>query len=91
MTKCVFCDEPATEKHHVVPRSQGGTDTIDCCGTCGNQVHMLFENKALAVMSLEELANTDEMRRYLKWREKHPGKHKARMSNRVKKWRQYHR
>lgn len=31
---CVFCGRPATNRHHVVYRSQGGTDgpTIPVCG-----------------------------------------------------------
>lgn len=31
---CVFCGRSATNQHHVVPRSQGGTDgaTISVCG-----------------------------------------------------------
>ena len=31
---CVFCGRPATNQHHVVPRSQGGTDgaTLSVCG-----------------------------------------------------------
>ena len=31
---CAFCGRPATERHHVVPRSQGGSKgpTIPVCG-----------------------------------------------------------
>lgn len=39
-THCPFCGRPATNNHHIVPRSQGGTDgpLISVCGlgnTCG--------------------------------------------------------
>lgn len=31
---CPFCGKPSTNRHHIVPRSQGGHDgpTIDVCG-----------------------------------------------------------
>lgn len=44
--RCPFCGRPATNRHHIVPRSQGGTDgaTIDVCGAgnasgCHGKLH----------------------------------------------------
>ena len=33
-SECPFCGRPTTNRHHVIPRSQGGHDgpTIDVCG-----------------------------------------------------------
>lgn len=49
---CPFCGFPATNKHHVVPRSQGGTygATITVCGH-GNMTgcHAKFHNHTLHV------------------------------------------
>lgn len=36
---CVECEAQATEKHHVIPRSRGGTFTVDLCGACHGLVH----------------------------------------------------
>lgn len=31
---CPFCGKPSTNRHHIIPRSQGGHDgpTVDVCG-----------------------------------------------------------
>jgi hypothetical protein len=42
-------------------------------------------------MSLEELVATEQVQKYIKWRRKHPGEHRHRMSRGVKKWKRYHR
>ena len=36
---CFECGAPATERHHVVPASLGGTKTIPLCGECHAKVH----------------------------------------------------
>jgi hypothetical protein len=36
---CFECDAPATEEHHVIPESLGGTRTVPLCGPCHNRVH----------------------------------------------------
>lgn len=93
---CSIC-EMETErlvKHHVRPKSKGGKhgETVGCCPPCASQVHMLFTEKELAAMSLEELLETEKMRKYLTWRRKHPGDHHGhRMSRKVRKWKEYHR
>lgn len=83
---CEICStDEAVEKHHVVPKSKGGKETIDCCSDCGGQVHMLFTNEDLGKMTLTDLMNTNKMRKYIKWKQKHPGNHRHRMSNEVKR------
>lgn len=52
---------------------------------------MLFTNNELASLSLDELTSHEKMVKYLKWKEKHLGPHKHRMSNEVKKWKKTHR
>lgn len=39
MTHCVECHAPATELHHVIPKSRGGTFTVPLCGSCHGKVH----------------------------------------------------
>lgn len=89
---CKICEtDEATQRHHVLPKSKGGKDTVWCCDDCGGQVHMFFNNNELANMTLEQLLNTDKMRAYIAWKKKHPGKHKHRMSTVVKQWKKGHR
>lgn len=38
---CFECGAPATERHHVVPASLGGTKTIPLCGDCHAKVHRI--------------------------------------------------
>ena len=93
--KCGICGEESDRlyRHHVRPVSKGGRhgEIVKCCDTCSNQVHMLFNEKELAAMTLEELLATEKMQRYVKWRKKHPGEHTHRMSKNVKQWKRYHR
>ncbi len=97
MTTCAIChtitESDVTTKHHVLPKSKGGRhkETIICCPDCGKQVHILFNEKELASMSLDELLKTEEMIKYIKWKRTHPGNHKHRMSKKVRQWKRYHR
>lgn len=91
---CRICGtDEAVEKHHVLPKSKGGSklETVMCCSDCGGQVHMLFNNSELASMTFEELMSKEKMISYIKWKQKHPGSHKHRMSNDVKRWKSNHR
>jgi 5-methylcytosine-specific restriction enzyme A len=85
---CELCKGETTtwEKHHKIPRCKGGRhgEILKVCKTCGGQVHMLFTVKELAKMTLEQLTSTPEMRKYLEWKQKHPGEFRHRMSTRVK-------
>jgi len=38
---CFECGATATEKHHVIPRSLGGTRTVALCGSCHGKVHRM--------------------------------------------------
>lgn len=37
--ECFECGKPATEDHHVIPQSLGGTKTVPLCGGCHNLAH----------------------------------------------------
>jgi hypothetical protein len=37
--ECFECGAPATEDHHVIPQSLGGTKTVPLCGCCHERVH----------------------------------------------------
>lgn len=42
---CFECGEPATENHHVIPKSLGGKATVPLCSECHARVHGLDEVK----------------------------------------------
>jgi len=39
MKLCFECGQSATEDHHVIPESRGGTKTVPLCGKCHDLVH----------------------------------------------------
>ena len=99
---CKICEtDEAVVRHHIIPKSRSNgisktladqyNITVGCCSDCANQIHQLFTNKELAGKGLEKLLQTEEMRKYIKWKKKHPGDHSYRMSNKVKDWKRYHR
>lgn len=95
---CKVCNtDQAVQKHHITPKSRSAftapkeTETIECCSDCGNQVHMLFNNKKLSELGFEGLMKSDVMLKYIQWKKKHPGDHTYRASRKVKEWKRYHR
>lgn len=73
VTPCALCqrDVPPRflEKHHLVPRSLGGEETIDVCNACGDQVHRLFSNQELAETyhTVAALKSDPRMQKWLRW------------------------
>ncbi len=59
----------AVTRHHVVPRSEGGRDTVWLCRACHLQLHACFTNETLAAElgSLERLRSDPVVERYLHW------------------------
>lgn len=37
--RCFECSDLASEMHHVIPQSRGGTKTVPLCGACHDLVH----------------------------------------------------
>ena len=96
--KCEICQiDDAVEKHHLIPRQRhkanhkANREVVQCCYDCARQVHMLFNEKELAGMALGDLLDTPQMQKYLKWKKKHSGVHRHKMSSRVKTWKKYRR
>jgi 5-methylcytosine-specific restriction enzyme A len=61
-------------KHHLVPRSEGGTATVALCAVCHSTLHRFFTNRTLAneLNTIEALRRTPEVARYLAWVRKQP-------------------
>lgn len=52
--KCYECGAPANEKHHIIPKSLGGTNTIDLCSACHCKIHG-FEGNRIKATELSKL------------------------------------
>lgn len=85
---CEICKHYSEDihRHHIIPRARGGSKgpTIKCCPTCTYQVHVLFTEKELEKMTLEELLSTTQMQKYIQWKIKHPGDYRHKKSRRIK-------
>jgi hypothetical protein len=70
---CPVClheyDLRETSRHHVVPKSRGGRETVRLCFSCHKQIHALFSEKELEreYNTLEALLATEAMRRWAGW------------------------
>ncbi len=53
---CFECDVQADHAHHVVPRSLGGTKTVNLCSECHSKVHSphLLRTSALTKKAMDE-------------------------------------
>lgn len=71
--QCQICGrlppEKHQEKHHLVPKSRGGKETIDVCAACGDQIHVLFTIKQLEkeYNTLDKLLNNSKIQTWIKW------------------------
>lgn len=69
---CALCGRPlgkTTQKHHLVPKSQGGTETIPLHAICHRKIHALFNEKELArdFCTIEALLANEEIQKFVKW------------------------
>lgn len=70
---CPLCERPIPpdqqDAHHLVPRSQGGRDTVLLHRMCHRQLHALFTEAELAreLHSIERLRAHPAMARFLRW------------------------
>lgn len=57
-----------------MPKSEGGTFTVDLCAACHKTLHSFFTNRTLAkeMHSIEALRQAPEIQRYLAWIYKQP-------------------
>jgi hypothetical protein len=57
------------EWHHVVPKSEGGTQTVPVHPICHRTIHAFVANRELATSypTMNDLCERDDVRRYLRW------------------------
>lgn len=69
---CALCGRPLgarVEWHHVVPKSQGGRDTVPLHPICHRTIHAIVSNAELARLypRLDALREREDIRRFLAW------------------------
>ena len=53
---CFECGAPATERHHIVPASLGGTKTVPLCGICHAKIHAVDGKRRTRIAELTKAA-----------------------------------
>ncbi|OAN66453.1 HNH endonuclease [Sphingomonas sp. TDK1] len=69
---CALCSRPLgarTEWHHLVPKSEGGRETVPLHPICHRAIHASASNTALARLypTLDRLREREDIRRFLAW------------------------
>ena len=70
---CPLClhgyDRREVTKHHLVPKSRGGRETVLLCRACHRQLHATFTEKELERQypTVESLAGAEDLQPYLNW------------------------
>ncbi|MCE7949354.1 MAG: HNH endonuclease [Chloroflexi bacterium CFX4] len=73
---CALCERRVSRvsRHHLVPKSEGGTETVDLCSPCHATLHKFFTNRTLARQkyTIAALQQDPDIQRYLAWIRKQP-------------------
>ena len=69
---CALCGRAIGRKvewHHVLPKSQGGRETVPLHPICHRAIHAALSNKELARLypTVEALCGQEAIARFLKW------------------------
>jgi 5-methylcytosine-specific restriction enzyme A len=76
MYRCALCNREVAQvtRHHIVPKSEGGKDTVDLCPACHKTLHSFFTNETLSkeLSSIDALKQDPDIRCYLAWIRKQP-------------------
>jgi len=72
VTDCALCGRrlgAKVEWHHVVPRSEGGVDTVPVHPICHRAIHAAVSNSDLARLypTMERLREREDMARFIRW------------------------
>lgn len=71
---CPLCgrelvDGPSVDRHHLVPRSLGGKDTILIHKICHQKIHSCFTERELknGYSSIDAILSNEEIQKFVKW------------------------
>jgi 5-methylcytosine-specific restriction enzyme A len=69
--QCALCEREVgtVTRHHLVPKSEGGQETVDLCAACHKTLHAFFTNRTLSteLSTIESLRRQPELQAYLRW------------------------
>jgi len=75
MSKCVYCKrEVVTRKHHIVPKSKGGKETVEACKTCEEFIHRTWSHNQLRDLysTIESVTGDEKYKKFKQWLSKQP-------------------
>lgn len=57
------------QKHHLIPKSRGGTEKNRLCCHCHRQIHALYSEKELELYfnTLDLFLSSSRLRKWIKW------------------------
>ena len=56
------------ERHHIIPKSKGGKQTVELHPICHRKIHSVFSNTELARLgTIEALIVAPEMQAFIRW------------------------
>jgi hypothetical protein len=63
------CPWDVRTKHHIVPKSRKGKESVLVCGDCHKQIHTLFKDKELerSYSTIEKLRAAPEIETWIAW------------------------
>lgn len=80
---CPFCKRSVVhlKRHHMVPKSRGGTETVDSCLDCHRAIHAFFPLKELArkYNTVQALMRDQRFRQMVSWISKQDPSRKLRI------------
>lgn len=73
---CELCNRPLgekTEKHHIVPKSKGGKETVEIHPICHRKIHKVFSRTELANLgTISALKDNPDIKKFIKWLKNKP-------------------
>ena len=73
---CALCGRQVVHlsKHHIIPKAEGGRETVGLCGACHATMHAFYTNGKLAreLNTLDTIREQAVIQDYLKWVQKQP-------------------
>lgn len=73
---CPLCERllgEKVEKHHVIPKSKGGTETVGLHPICHRKIHKVFKRTELVKLgTIDALKTHPEMANFIRWLAKKP-------------------
>ena len=83
--RCQLCGRmlvpgPSINKHHLIPKTFGGRETIWLHVTCHTKIHAVFRERELLqeYNTIERIASHPEIQKFVKWVRRKPPEFKTR-------------